>query len=230
MGAWPHRLGDPRREEFKRGVLRLTNGHQGAVLVIDVDADCRAASTAALERAGYAARELESGSEALAAAREERPILVAIEVWLPDITGYEVCRELKEELGDDLPVFLMSGERTESIDRLVGLLLGADDFILKPFKPGELVARVRRFVTRASSSPADPSQPVNGNRGRDFHITAREHEILRLLAAGQSQKQIAESLSISSKTVATHIQRLLTKLDAHSRAQLVSLAYLAELV
>jgi DNA-binding response OmpR family regulator len=198
---------------------------QGVILVVDGDADCRAAATAALERAGFAARELARGAEALVAAREERPALVVIEVRLPDMTGYEVCLELKHELGDDLPIFLMSAERAESIDRVAGFLLGADDFIVKPFKPGELVARVQRFVSRARASP-----PQNGHSAHDFRITTREHEILRLLATGHGQSQIAERLSISSKTVATHIQRLRTKLDAHSRAQLVSFAYRSELV
>ena len=188
----------------------------GTILVVDEDGAARALAVGALKRAGYGVRGFGAGAEALAAAAEEVPALVLLELQLPDVTGYELCRELREAHGDGLPVFLMSGERTESIDRVAGLMIGADDFIVKPFELDELVARVRRFVERRAV------QRSNGHAGA---ATPRELEVLALLADGHDQQQISTELGISPKTVATHIQHLLVKFGAHSRAQLVAQAY-----
>jgi DNA-binding response OmpR family regulator len=190
----------------------------GTVLVVDGDGAARGLAVGALERAGYRVRSFDNGAEALAAAVEESPALVLLELQLPDVTGYELCRQLREAHGDGLPVFLMSGERTQSIDRVAGLMIGADDFIVKPFELDELVARVRRFVERRAGRRGNGHVGVAG-------VTPRELEVLTLLADGHDQEQIAAELSISPKTVATHIQHMLVKFDAHSRAQLVALAY-----
>ena len=193
---------------------------KGIVLVVDGDTASRKLAVRALERAGYRVTGFSAGDEALAAAGAETPALVLFELELPDMSGYELCRALRQNHGDGLPLFLMSGDRIESMDRVAGLLIGADDYIVKPFNVDELVARVRRFVerrarTRYGAAPA----------GMD--VTPRELEVLRLLGEGNDQNEIAHELSISPKTVATHIQRLLTKFGARSRAQLVALAYRA---
>jgi DNA-binding NarL/FixJ family response regulator len=187
-------------------------------VIADGDESCRALASKALRRAGYETVEVETGDEALAAARVEGISLLLIEVDLPDMTGYEVCRELRDDGGPDLPIFFVSGTRTESRDRVAGLLLGADDFLVKPFDPDELVARVRRFVVRQSVQRREEAADAP-------RLTHREREILALLAEGQDQTKIAQQLSISPKTVATHIQNLLGKLKAHSRAELVARAY-----
>jgi len=171
----------------------------------------------ALDRAGYWSRELDSGADALAAAEEELPALVLTELQLRDMTGYELCHQLRQAYGELLPVFLMSAERTESMDRVAGLMIGADDFIVKPFDGDELVARVRRTIERTSARSATSTSTPE--------LTPRERDVLVLLADGDDQQAIAEKLAISPKTVATHIQHLLGKFDAHSRAQLVALAY-----
>jgi DNA-binding NarL/FixJ family response regulator len=140
-------------------------------------------------------------------------------------TGFEVLSELRDEFGAGLLVMLVSGQRTAPHDRVAGLLLGADDYVLKPFEPEELVARVRAVLRR--SEPA-PRVPAAGNES--FHLTPRELEILRLLAEGLTQDQIAKQLVIAPKTVATHIERILGKLGVQSRAQAVALAFREELV
>ena len=116
-----------------------------------------------------------------------------------------------------MPIIFLSGERTEWYDRVGGLLLGADDYIVKPFAPDELVARVRTLLRRAERPVREG--PVRSN------LTAREFEVLRLLADGLSQADIAARLFISSKTVATHIEHILDKLEVRSRAQAVAFAY-----
>jgi len=193
----------------------------GVVVIADGDDEARAAAARALGRAGYETVEVTTAGAALEAVREDGVGLLLLEVALPDMTGYEVCREVREARGDELPIFFVSGTRTESMDCVAGLLLGADDFIVKPFEPAELVVRTRRFVKRPSRRREEIARP---------HFTPREKEILDLLTTGSRQKEIARQLSISPKTVATHIQHLLKKLDVHSRAELVASAHLLGLV
>jgi DNA-binding NarL/FixJ family response regulator len=117
----------------------------------------------------------------------------------------------------------LSGARTDPSDRVAGLLLGADDYVTKPFDPEELLARVRRAIARSSSSES-------ASAAERKRLTPRELEILSLLALGEGTKTIAERLHISPKTVSTHIQRMLVKLDLHSRGEAVAFAYREGLV
>jgi DNA-binding NarL/FixJ family response regulator len=156
------------------------------------------------------------GEEALETALSATPSLVVLDIDLPGISGYEVCRELRDRHGDGLPILFVSGTRTEQLDRVSGLLLGADDYLVKPFEADEFLARVRRHLSR-SQAP----EKANGA----LSLTAREQEILGLLASGLDQRAIAEQLVISPKTVATHIQRILGKLGVRSRAQAVAFAH-----
>jgi two-component system nitrate/nitrite response regulator NarL len=197
------------------------NSHSVTVLIVDDDANYRAFVSSLLERVGYRTSEASSGEDALTAVRAERPACVLLDVLLPSVTGYEVCRELRDEHGEALPIIFVTGERTEPGDRVAGLLLGADDYVVKPFDPDELLARVRRVIARS-----DLAGRENGEAPRNsFGLTGREREILALLAGGLSQKGIAAELVISPKTVATHIQRILGKLGLHSRAEAVAVAH-----
>jgi len=184
------------------------------VLVVDDDEAQRELIRTVLGRAGFSTVDAADGEQAMAAARRHQPRLVVLDVRLPDVSGYEVCRELRDEFGNGLSIVFLSGERTEGFDRAAGLLVGADDYLVKPFSPDELLARVRIRLPAASEEP-----PVASD------LTKRELEVLRLLAEGLSQKEIARSLVISSKTVAAHIQHILGKLGVHSRTQAVAHAY-----
>jgi DNA-binding NarL/FixJ family response regulator len=118
----------------------------------------------------------------------------------------------------------VSGERTESADRIAGLLVGGDDYMVKPFDPDELMARVRRLIEKAAAMRRPSSSPGIAD------LTSREIEVLRLLAEGLDQRAIAARLVISPTTVATHIQRILTKLDVRSRTHAVAPAYCEHLL
>jgi DNA-binding NarL/FixJ family response regulator len=190
----------------------------GTILVVDGDLKTRASVLDVLEQAGYACREAASGDEALRAAREEEPSIVILADVLPGIASYELCRALRDDFGEILPIFFISRLRKDPLDCVAGLLLGADDYIVEPFAPEEFVARVRRAVTRASAF-----RSISGKPSHD--LTVRELEVLASLANGLSQKQIAQQLIISPKTVGTHIQRILGKLEVHSRAEAVAVAY-----
>jgi two-component system nitrate/nitrite response regulator NarL len=190
------------------------------ILVVDDDRHYRAFVSEALARAGFETREASTGAAAISAVREERPAAVLLDVILPGATGYEICRELRDEHGPELPIVFVTGERTEAADKVVGILVGGDDYIVKPFDPDELIARVRRLIGRP------PSETRSTPRGDSVsQLTRRESEVLRLLAQGLSAADIARELVISSNTVATHIQRILGKLGVHSRTQAVALAY-----
>lgn len=198
-----------------------TNGAAcGTVLVVDDDEGLLTLVSTALADAGYQPITASRGEEALAVIRASPPRLAILDVNLPGLSGYELCRRIKEEIDPRLPVVFISGDRTESFDRVAGLLLGADDYIVKPFATDELVVRVRSVLRR--SSPGVPE--------RMAALTKREVEVLRLLAHGHTQKDIADQLVISPKTVGTHIEHILEKLGVRSRSQAIALAYREDLV
>ena len=190
------------------------------VLVVDGDPNTCAGLVGPLERAGYTIACAGTGEEALELARREPPALALIEVCLAGISGYEVCRQLRATFGDALPIVFVSAERTESYDRVAGLLIGADEYLAKPVAPDELVIRIERLLRR--SGPVTPTVAAR--------LTGRELEVLSLLAEGLHAAEIAVRLVISPKTVSTHIDRILSKLGVRSRAQAVALAYRRELV
>jgi DNA-binding NarL/FixJ family response regulator len=186
-----------------------------SVLVADGDREARTGLAALLESAGYRVLQAGRGDEAIALAREGDASLAILEVPLGVLCGYEVCRALKANHGPDMPVLFLSGHRTESYDRVAGLLVGADDYLVKPYAPDELLVRVRRLEAR--------SRPL-ASLARE-KLTKRESEVLRLLAQGLTQDEIASRLTISPKTVGTHIEHVLSKLGVHNRAQAVAVAF-----
>jgi DNA-binding NarL/FixJ family response regulator len=197
-----------------------TLGSGRPILIVDADASARVELAHLLEEEGYDVVEAASGEVALKLVRENPPALVVLEVPLEERSGYEVCRVLREELGEELPVLFLSGARTEPYDRVAGLLVGADDYVVKPFAVDELLARVRRLVRHAAPA-AETSTAL---------LTPREREVLRLLAEGLTADEIAKQLFISKKTVGTHIEHIFTKLRVRSRAQAIAVAYRAELL
>jgi DNA-binding NarL/FixJ family response regulator len=186
------------------------------VLIADPDVEARQPLAGVLVDAGFRVVEASDGSEALAKARETWPIAVILEIPLGTLCGYEVCRTLKADLGPELVVIFLSGTRTESYDRVAGLLMGADDYVTKPSSPDEVLARLR-IATRRAAPTSGPT--VSGR------LTRREHEVLNLLAEGLKWVQIAERLVISPKTVATHVGNIRRKLGVTSRAEAIAVAY-----
>jgi DNA-binding response OmpR family regulator len=196
-----------------------TGGAAARALVVDDDPGLLGLLTRLLELEELEVKAVSSGEAALAVAREERPDLAILDVNLPGLSGYEVCRALRELYGPALPIVFVSGARTEPYDRVAGLLLGADDYLVKPFAPDELLARVRALMRRSA-----------GERPRASRLTAREQQVLQLLADGLSQRDIADTLVISPRTAGKHIERILEKLEVRSRAQAVAVAYRTDLV
>jgi DNA-binding NarL/FixJ family response regulator len=185
------------------------------ILIISPDSDVLETTERLFERAGYPTRHVQSGGAGLEAAVDHEPALVLLDLDLTDMNGYEACYELRGLLGEDQLIIVVSGRLRESADRVAGITIGADDYLTKPFDPDELLARSRRLLARTAKPP-----PM-----LDAVLTDRETQVLQLLAGGSTQEAIAKELFISAKTVATHIQRIITKLGVHSRTEAVALAY-----
>jgi DNA-binding NarL/FixJ family response regulator len=208
------------RGDIWETLLTVAWGDQEAVIAED-DRPMAALIADTLGRDGWRTHVAEDGAVAVELARRVRPTLAVLDVNLPRLSGYEVCRLLREELPAETIVVFLSGNRTETYDRVAGLLLGADEYMTKPFAPDELLARVRGLVSRI-----DP----DGARQARRLLTPRELEVLHLLAQGLKQAEIAARLVISPKTVGGHVEHILGKLGAHSRAEAVAVAYQQNLV
>jgi two-component system response regulator ResD len=186
-----------------------------------------------LNRAGYATRVAANGREALDAAAVQRPDLVVLDLMLPGIDGLEVMRRLRDQDRDRIAVILLTAKSEES-DRVIGLRLGADDYVVKPFSPAELVARVDAVLRRLDTSRAqeapielsdmtiDPSARRVYVRGEEVQLTHREFEVLLFLARhpGQafSRNQLMDavwqySFYTDTSTVTVHIRRLRSKIE-----------------
>jgi two-component system, OmpR family, response regulator ResD len=207
---------------------------RGSILVVDDEPTIADVVSRYLERAGYDARIAPDGPAALARAGEERPDLVVLDLMLPGMDGLEVMRRLREfGEGPRVSVILLTAKGEHS-DRIVGLRLGADDYVVKPFSPAELVARVDAVLRRVESPPGleEPIvfdelevDPVGRRvivRGEEAQLTVREFDLLLHFVRhpGQvfSRDQLMESVwqygfYTDTSTVTVHIRRLRSKIE-----------------
>jgi len=192
---------------------------QRTILVVDEDPEFQREVELALASTGLRVLPASSGTEALSAVHENSVAVVLLDVRLEDMSGYEVCRRLREEQGEALPIIFVSGDRTDPSDRIAGLLLGADDYLAKPVAGDELAARIRRHLRRLETW-----------NGAGIRLTVREREVLELLADGLGPAEVARKLGITPKTVATHVEHIYAKLGVHTRAQAVAAAFRGALV
>jgi DNA-binding NarL/FixJ family response regulator len=194
----------------------------GTVLVVDCDDAGRSLVAAEVARLGLACRALDSSEAALAALEQEEPALAVLAVELPGLNGLGLLQTLHERF-ERLPIILISAKHADPVARAAGLMLGADDYLVKPLDAAELSARMCRSLGRAARAAG------NGHLRADVSkvdgLSRREREILVLLTEGKTETEIAAALVLSPKTVATHIQNMLRKLRVHSRTQAVAAAY-----
>jgi two-component system response regulator ResD len=207
---------------------------RGSVLVVDDEPTIAEVVARYLERAGYRTRVAADGVQALEAAATLRPDLVVLDLMLPGIDGLEVMRRLRDQDRERIAVILLTAKGEES-DRVIGLRLGADDYVVKPFSPAELVARVDAVLRRIDTSPSqeaaielsdmriDPAARRVFVRGDEVQLTQREFEVLLFLARhpGQvfSRNQLMDavwqySFYTDTSTVTVHIRRLRAKIEA----------------
>jgi two-component system alkaline phosphatase synthesis response regulator PhoP len=143
------------------------------ILVVDDEPKISKLARDYLEQSGFRVLTAGDGVTALAAARHDRPDLIVLDLMLPGMDGLDVCRSLRRE--SDVPIIMLTA-RAEEADRLVGLELGADDYVVKPFSPRELVARVRALLRRAQGAVTQPGLI----RAGDLEIDLDGHRVTRL--------------------------------------------------
>ncbi len=204
------------------------------MLVVDDEATIAEVVARYLERAGYATDVAHDGERAIELADRARPDLVVLDLMLPRIGGLEVMRRLRADRADPPAVILLTARGEES-DRITGLQLGADDYVVKPFSPGELVARVDAVLRRIEPA-RDGAPPIElGDlvidaggrqvtvRGDEVALTQREFDLLLFLARhpGQafSRDQLMDavwnySFYSDTSTVTVHVRRLRAKIEA----------------
>jgi DNA-binding response OmpR family regulator len=129
----------------------VTAGQSQTVLVVEDEASIASFVAAYLKNAGFDVRTTASGNEALRIVSAEKPALVVLDLMLPDVDGVEVCKRIRQQ--GELPVLMLTA-RDEDVDKIIGLEVGADDYMTKPFNPRELVARVRAILRRAAPDRA----------------------------------------------------------------------------
>jgi two-component system, NarL family, nitrate/nitrite response regulator NarL len=206
-------------EQTCRAAHRHEGVGNGMILVIEGDPLQRTDIQALMTRLGHEVESADSPDAALAAMGSRCPELVVLDV---ETGGLVLCAEIAES-PSATPVILISGQRTTADDRVAGFLAGADDYVCKPFYADELLARARRTLVRRVAGLTLPPTPATST------LSPREHQVLRLLVNGRTQRQIAADLVISTKTVGTHLQHILSKLGVHSRAQAIAYALTSEL-
>ncbi|HEX6702976.1 MAG TPA: response regulator transcription factor [Gaiellaceae bacterium] len=142
------------------------------VLVVEDEASIASFVSLYLKNAGYTVRTAATGSEALAQVAAQDPSLIVLDLMLPDIDGIEVCRRIRK--GSDVPILMLTA-RDEDVDKIIGLEVGADDYLTKPFNPRELVARVKSILRRAA--PAREDRESAQLRHGDLTIDAGRREV-----------------------------------------------------
>ena len=211
---------------------------RGAILVVDDEPNIAELIELYLTREGYQVFTADSGEAALRAVAEHRPRLVVLDVGLPGIDGLEVCRRLRQT--STIPVIFLTA-RDGEVDRVVGLELGADDYVTKPFSPPELVARVKAVLRRADPAAtteiiqiADAAIDLGRRevrvRGEVIAFTTREFELLQFLAEhpglALSRQQILDGVwgygwFGDERTVDVHLAQVRKKLDGAVRIDTV---------
>jgi DNA-binding response OmpR family regulator len=213
----------------------MTSGRRarGSVLVVEDEPTIAEIVARYLERAGYVTRTAADGPSALAAAFEVRPDLVVLDIMLPGLDGFEVMRRLYAELDERVAVILLTARGEES-DRVTGLRAGADDYVVKPFSPAELVARVDAVLRRVGGEQRhaelldfgqlviDPAARSVVVAGSEVELTQREFDLLLFFARNPGQVFTRDQLMdrvwdlsfyTDTTTVTVHIRRLRAKIE-----------------
>jgi DNA-binding response OmpR family regulator len=133
------------------------SAQQQTVLVVEDEASIASFVSLYLKNAGYGVRTASTGTEALSAAASDSPALIVLDLMLPDIDGIEVCKRIRQR--SDVPILMLTA-RDEDVDKIIGLEVGADDYLTKPFNPRELVARVKSVLRRSAPARQDPENAV----------------------------------------------------------------------
>ena len=202
------------------------------ILVVEDEEDLARGLEINLRKEGYEVSTTGRGDEVLQLAKEENPDLIILDIMLPEMNGFEVCRELRRR-GADMPIIILTA-KSEEVDRVVGLEIGADDYVTKPFSLRELLARIHARLRRHSPSQEqlsrysfgeieiDFDKYVTTRQGRQLELTPKEYEVMRFLILHQGEVVTRDQLLDqvwgyevypTTRTVDNHILRLRQKLE-----------------
>ncbi|HEU4960702.1 MAG TPA: response regulator transcription factor [Sphingomonas sp.] len=214
------------------------------ILVVDDDPHIRELLAFALSKAGMVVSESEDGEAALGAITADPPDLVVLDINMPRLDGLELCRRLRASGGPaaGVPILFLSS-RDDEIDRIVGIEIGGDDYVVKPFSPREVVARVGAILKRGRAAPpAEPQRIVRGRLtldreawearwdGAPVPLTATEFQLLLLLAATPSRVFSRDAIidrlhgpgfAITDRTIDSHVRNLRAKFAAAGAPDLI---------
>ncbi len=212
--------------------MAVANVRVETILIVEDDHNTAALVATYLQREGFATIIIHDGGEALAAARESAPVFVILDVMLPNVEGWEICRALRSF--SDVPIMMLTAREEES-DRVAGLAMGADDYVVKPFSPRELVERVKAILRR--SRPAlprpgpllswgglelDPVKLRVTRDGRPVALTASEYKILLALMGAPGRVFPREELlnhcypggeAVIDRVIDVHVGKLRQKIE-----------------
>src|SRR5208282_1523441 len=208
------------------------------ILVVDDEPEAVELLEFNLKQAGYAVATAGDGAEALKRARAHTPDMIVLDVMLPEMDGFEICKSLRLDSSTaKIPIIMLTAKAAE-IDRVLGLELGADDYLTKPFSPRELLLRIKKILSRGATVEKPRDQMRFGDlliglprhlaswKNKPIELTATEFKLLTILAqrAGrvQSRDQLLRDVweydsLIDTRTVDTHMRRLREKLGAASK-------------
>ena len=208
------------------------------ILVIDDEQDAVELIEFNLKNAGFAVRSAADGAEALAKARSLLPSLIVLDVMLPEMDGFEICKLLRRDANTAaIPIIMLTAKAAE-IDRVLGLELGADDYLTKPFSPRELVLRVKKLLERGKNKVEQKGESRFGDlvidvprhsvtfKNKKIDLTATEFKLLSILARRKDVVQSRDALlrdvwnydaSMDTRTVDTHMRRLREKMGAAAK-------------
>jgi two-component system, OmpR family, alkaline phosphatase synthesis response regulator PhoP len=199
------------------------------VLVVEDESSIASFVALYLKNAGYAVRTAATGGDALAQAESERPDLIVLDLMLPDIDGIEVCRRIRQR--SDVPILMLTA-RDEDVDKIIGLEVGADDYLTKPFNPRELVARVKSILRRTVPDRREMEEKriKHGDRearvaGKEVQLAPKEFDLLWELLDHKglvlTRDQLLErvwgyTFAGDTRTVDVHVRQLRRKLGEAS--------------
>jgi DNA-binding response OmpR family regulator len=207
--------------------------NNASILVVEDEPSIREVVALYLERAGYQVACVADGAAALEALATDTPDLVVLDLMLPEVDGFAITRFLRQR--GDTPIIMLTARRAET-DRIAGLEMGADDYVVKPFSPQELVSRVRAVLRRTQGQPQaketdllefedlsiDPGTRLVKVRGQEVQLTAKEFDLLWFLAGNKrhvfNRDQLLDRVwglaeYVDPSTVTVHVRRLREKIE-----------------
>jgi DNA-binding response OmpR family regulator len=212
-------------------MTRSTVGH-GTILIVEDDRNTAALVATYLDREGFSTVTVHDGGEAIALAGSCAPVFVILDLMLPGMDGWDVCRTLRKS--SNVPILILTA-REEEVDRVAGLSMGADDYVVKPFSPRELVERVKAILRRSRPAPVDSSAVLSADglqldpdkhrvtrNGRLITLTASEYNILHALMSSPGKAFSREDLlgscyrqgeAVIDRVIDVHIGKLRQKIE-----------------